>query len=334
VWDTPGLVKNYYFRPSVRTELFARFSKLDKEERRLLLEMVHEQKMSDAFQSRPAPEKRDILDTAMDYMDYQNPGAEKGFKTVLLNERSKIDLVSDPLVIVPKESDRPHLSHGSRRLGLSSVTDQHEADYLNLEVKFALHDQLDFPTGYPDYAEIDFGDFNFTYTPRPERNDRKLDFESFKFFEIVSHSPYSPLSKTMSWQIKVGLEKLRDENCYSCHAAVINGGAGYTFELSEAPLFTFFAGLKGQLSYTPYGSTPARFVPGAGPALRARFRWNPHWVSLAEAWYRQDAFVEVKTYQEYSLGTQWSPNKNWGVRLSGVDQEFDRYVKMDFYFYY
>lgn len=340
VWDTPGLVKGYYFRPSIRTELFTRVKNLTQPQRKHLLEIVQKRNFSDEFKALPDKDRKDILDAAIDYMDYQYakqiqaPGPQTDFKDILLSQRSQINLVSEKLVIEPKESERPHLSHGSRRLGLSYIADDKDADYWNFELKFALHDQLDFPTGYPEYAEIGFGDLNFSYTPDPKVNDRKLDFESFKFFEIISHSPYSALSKAISWQIKVSLEKIKDQNCYDCHAGMLAGGAGYTFQLTESPLLTFFGGLKGQIYYTPYGPTPARWVPGAGPAARIRLRASDHWVILAEGWYREDAFVDIKTYQEYSLGTQWSPNKDWGLRLSGVDQEFDRHAKMDFFYYY
>jgi hypothetical protein len=340
VWDTPGLVKGFYFRPSIRTVLFTRFQDLNQSERKAMLAVVQERKFSDDFSRRPAAEQVKILDTAIDFMDYsfasevQSPGPQTDFKNQLLSRRSQIDLVSPKLVIPPKTADMPHLSNGSRRLGIGYVDDDKDADFWNFELRFALHDQLDYPVGYPEYAAISFGDLNLSYMPSPKINDRKMDLESFKIFEIISQSPESVLSKALSWQIKVSLEKIKDQNCYDCHAGLLGGGIGSTFQLMDSPLLTFFGGLKGQIYYTPYGPTSARWVPGAGPAATLRWRASDHWVMLAEAWYRKDAFVDVSTYQEYSLGTQWSPNKDWGLRLSAVDQDFDRHAQMDFFYYY
>ena len=197
-------------------------------------------------------------------------------------------------------------------------------------MKFALHDQLELITGYPEYAEIAFGDLDVSYFPDQDR----FKLENFYLFQIASHSPVSAFSNDMSWEIKVGAERIQDENCFDCTGAILGGGAGYTFQFSQTPLTSLFVGIKGQVYYTASGIAPQRFIPGAGPAARFRFRITKDWIVLANAWYRKDYEVRKDTYQEYSLATQWSPNKSWGLRLTGKDQIFDQSLRADVLFYY
>lgn len=336
VWNTPGLVNAVFYRPSIRAEFLKRVDGLSKEEIRLLKDIVEKREFSEEFQKSSDGSRQKILDAAMDYMDYQFafevqvPGPEADFKNKILSQRSQIQMISEKLVFEPKDTEKPHLSHGSRRIGLGYLASDKGNDYYDFEVKFALHDQLEMITGYPEYAEISFGDLVLSYIP----DEDKLTLQKFYLFEIISHAPISDFATSFSWQLKVGVERIQDENCFDCHGAILSGGVGYTFKFTDEPLTTLFAGLKTQVYYTPTGTAPQRFIPGAGPAARLRLRMTENWIALAEAWYRKDYNVEEETYQEYSLATQWSPNKSWGFRLTGKDQIFDQNLKMDLFYYY
>ena len=335
VWNRPGLVKSFHYRPSVRTEFYQRLKLLADEEQVILQEMVEQRKLPANFEKREIHSRLKILDTAIDYMDYKfvhevlAPGPEADFKDLLLKQRSQIDIVTEPLVIPTPDRELPHLGHGSRRLNLGFRGSDAGADATLFGLKYALHDQTDIVTGYPEYASIDFGDFQFSYL----REKQKLDLENFSLFEVISFSPLNRFSKAFSWRIKIGAEKLDDENCLGCHGAVISGGAGYTVNLSEAPLLSLFAGVRGAQYYIPSGDGRG-FLAGAGPSAQLRMRWTDRLISLAEGWYRYEINQKVDHHQRYDFSTQYAFDRSWAVKASGTDLQYERRAQLELFYIY
>lgn len=335
VYSIPGLVKSFHYRPAVRTEFFYRLNKLGQEDQKYLKILLNKREIPVDLQTRSEINQRDLLDAAIDYVDFkfphetQKPGAETDFKNKLLNARSAISLLTEVLKIPIPEREMPHLGHGSRRWGLgfrgSSIGD----DAMTVGLKHALHDRTDLITGYPEYAAITFGDFQFSFS----KNHQKLELEDFSLFEVKSYSPLSLFNDNFSWQIKVGVEKIKDENCLDCHGAVLGGGTGYTFSLTEEPLITWFLGWRGAVYYTPYGAGN-RFLAGLGPAGELRFRWTERLLSTVDAFYRLDINSEKKNFQQVRLNTQYSWNKNWAFQLSATDLRYEKTIQSQFFYFY
>jgi hypothetical protein len=339
-YEVPGLVKNYHFRPSVRTELFYRLVELSEEDKKALAKIIEIRSFGPDFRELSEDRRKKILDAAIDDMDYLAPVAvqkdgspEWKFKNEILSERSQISAVTEPLQIAASYRDEPHAGHGSRRVGLGYLTMRESGNASLFDYRFAFHDILDPVVGFPEYAQISFFDFKFGYEERPQ----KLELEELNLFEVISLSPYSRFSKSLSWRLKVAVEKLVNEDCWGCHAGAISGGAGYSFLFSEEPRVIGFVGLKAGAYYTSRDFKQTNFprwLLGAGPNLTLRARWTDRWITSLEGWYRKDQLVSYNEYKEILLSNQLSFARDYGVRLTGVERWFERSGSVEFYYYY
>jgi hypothetical protein len=256
-------------------------------------------------------------------MDYYYPVAiqktdsvEAKFKNQILSERSQIDEISEALKIKTPTLEAPHFGHGSRRLGVgykSALASDGLGQMTLFDYRFAYHDILDPVAGFPEYAQIIFFDFHFGY----EDKMRKLVLEEYNLFEVLSLTPYTQFSKSISWRLKVGMERMLSQECDSCHAGVVSGGAGYTFRMLEpdfetgvGPMIFSYIGLK------VAGYQYSRSLLGMGPNATLRVRWNPSSISGIEAWYRQDVNTTGQYYSEFKFEHQESFDKNNGLRFS------------------
>jgi hypothetical protein len=340
VYDTPGLVKSYHFRPSVRSELYARLEDLSDSEKKVLIDFVDNKSITPELKSLPTTRRRLVLDAAIDDMDYLYPVAvqkpdtsEWKFKNQILAERSKINEVTKTLNIPAPVLEQPHAGHGSRRLGLGYLTAKEAGNTLLLSYRFAFHDVLDPVVGFPEYAQITFFDLRFGY----EERSNKVELLDFNLFEVLSLSPYSDFAKSISWRLKVAVEKLVNEDCWGCHAGVISGGAGYAYKFSEDPRVVGYLGLKLGIYYTDHEHRDRNFprwMLGAGPNLVFRWRWREDSITALEVWYRKDAHVSYNEYKEISLSHQFSFGKNDGIRITGVERWFEKSASAEFFHYY
>jgi hypothetical protein len=350
-WQTPRFIRSVHFRPSVRTELYERLKVLTEDEKDLVAATVKNKEISLGMMALSEHRRRLALDAAIDDMDYlysvpiQTPTTPEAlFKNQLLAARSQIDEISEPLNIQPSYREAPHNGHGSRRVSLGGINHKTQGSAALLGYKFALHDLLDPIVGYPEYAQISFFDLKFSYFDENKitGNRQRLELENFMLFEVISLSPYTQFSKSISWRLHVGIERLINEDCMGCHAWQVSGGPGYTFRFNDDPLLVGYLGLKAGMYFTARGgeattlnnSNFPRWLMGIGPNLTLRARWSDRWISVFEGWVRKDQQVSYSEYKEVSLSTQWSPNKSWGLRATGVDRWFEKSGSLEFLYYY
>lgn len=335
IWNKPGLVKSVHFRPSIRSELQHRAQGLNKDEISEVLGYMKNRKPSDTLARRAPLSQVRILDTLADFIDYKylyevqvNDSEPAQFKNQVLAQRSHIDLISEPLKINMPELEKPHEAHGSRRLDLGYFDAKDSPDRYHLDYKFALHDQLDPIVGYPEYAQITFFDVGFSHSPE----QKNTELERWTLFEVVSSTPLGDFQKDLSWRIKLGTERLRNQNEDFLRWSGVSGGAGATFNLSSEPFSFVYLGVRGIGAYAPGTSTS--WWAGLGPELRGRVRWSPRLVMLAELWQRYDFQGAERVYFERSLSAQWSSSQSWGWRGSFWDYGFDKVGGFEVLYYY
>lgn len=335
LYQVPGLVKSVHFRPSIRTELLTRAKDLTSEEMKLVLELIHTQKIPDGLKNIPALSQARILDTAVDYIDFkyaydvQVAGSEMlKFKSVLLSARSQVDVISEAIKIEIPELEKPHEAHGSRRIGIGYLNDQERPSRYLLDYKFALHDQLDPIQGYPEYAQITF----FNLQASVEESSHTLALEEWTLFEVLSTLPLSNLQNDMSWRFRVSTERVRNENCDFCRWSGASGGAGGSWALASAPYTFIYGGLRGIAGVTT--DRQWQLWAGAGPEVRLRIRWTPHLISLVEAWQKLDLQGVQRISFERGLTTQYSFSEGFGLRAKYTDYGFDKVGSFQFFKYY
>lgn len=340
VAEEQGLLKTVSFRPSIRTELFERLKELTADEKSLVVNIVDQKKISNDLAQLSETRRRLVLDAALDYMDYKHIVAvqvvnspEWKFKNELLAHRSQINEITPALKIRPSPLEAPETGHGSRRVTLGYLSNKNAGNYYLFNYRFAFHDLSDFISGFPEYAQISFFDIRLAYEERP----KKLELEEFRFFEVISLNPYSAFTKSLSWRLLVGVEKMVNEQCPGCHATTVSGGAGYTLDLSTQPLVFAYLGIRAGVYYTDRdhrGLELPRLLLGAGPNLVTRIRWTPSQISILEGWYRKDAQVKYNEYKEVSFSHQGNIKKDFAFRITGVERWIEQSAGFELLYYY
>lgn len=330
--STPGLVKRFSYRPSIRTELQGRLKEMSEDEKKATQKILKTRKIQFANQSEES--KRKILDAALDSMDYQysrevqiQDSPESLFKNQILVARSKIMITTPPLRLTPPETEYPHLAHPSTRLKIGPAFSNQNGNYLGLNFRFALHDQLDPITGYPEYAQITFGELDLEYSQKKGTTE----IEKFTLVEVISTTAWDSFDPHFSWKLRVGTERLRSENLPYCQAGVTSFGAGLSSHLGHES-FLATAGVRVSGFYTPY--CDEKSFLGAGPDLRLRWRLSPNWITLGEAHWRYDLDQTVKWYREASLGMQYSWSKHQGLRGFLRERGFEQSVGVEWLIYH
>ena len=350
-WQTPGLIRNVHYRPSVRSELTQRLLALNDDEKNIVAAVTEKKELVADIENLASHRKLLVLDAAIDDMDYQYSVAiqkpnsiEAQFKSRLLAARSEIPEISEPLFVKPPIYEAPHLGHGSRRMGLGAMDSKIQGSAGTFSYKFALHDLLDPVFGYPEYAQISFFDLKFSYFDKnyQTENRKQIELENLMLFEVISLSPYTQFSKSISWRLHVGIERMLNEDCFGCHAGQISGGAGYSLRFFQDPMIVGYLGAKAGAYYTSRGGQSLtktggdfpRWLFGIGPNFTLRARWNEKWISVLEGWFRKDQNVSYSEFRELSLAMQWNPEKNWGFKLTGVDRWFEKSGTLEYLYYY
>ncbi len=332
-WQTPGLITNVQYRPSIRSVFFERIKKLNDRERERVEQFSRDGNIANLTSGLEQQEKVHVLDAAMDFVDFsyadkilkEDQQAIK-YKRELLSLRSEIPVASEPFKVVPDEDIAPHKAHGSGRVGLGLANVEDES-VINFRYRGALHDLLDPKVGYPDYAQINFFQTEFSY------NTKTQDFylEDWSMFEVISNSVYSPYTKNRAWRIKLGVERSRDANCRNCHQAVLKGGYGLAFEPIKNLTLTPSVRVGGMYSSD---FQPEDFKVGAGPAFMLRYRISDEAAFLIDSWYRYDYRSIQTDYHEIYAGLQVGLSKDLALRAYGRSFPGVEESGLDLMFYY
>lgn len=320
--DTPGLVKNVSYRPSVRKQLDTRLSLLTKNETEELQSLVRKKQSGDEIKDLPPSEKAKVLDTAIDYVDFKyaheillegaNPASQ--WKQQLLVARSHLDVVSPELVVPFQASDEPHLGHSSIRAGLSYGTSDGYGPYSVLGWRFALHDLLDPQAGYPEYAQIEFVNTDLRYNWAQST----VWLDNLTLFRVVSLSEWSALSHGMSWKFGTGLGLVRDAGCNHCEEGLMDGGVGITVKPFEEIPLSLFSLVAGEVSYAQdFANYPFRL--GVGPAEGLRLHVGSHLISMLQGTYLFYLGKNLQGYK-YSFDSDFEVRKNFALYFN-----LDRY---------
>lgn len=278
--SVPGLSKAPRFRPSNRTQFLARLENLTEDERDALDAVLDDP-------SAPLPDTFDqatrarVLDAALDWADFRfarnkvvEPGQERDmesarFEHELLERRAALLLASEDLNAPPPLRKMPHLGHDSARVGLGQGYLHDRGAYHALHLRLALHDLADASDGYPDTASIEFFPARFRYYVE----EPALSWEDFSLVRVVSLAPFTRYEKRMSWTVRAGGMRVRDEGCDGCFAGVGELGGGASFEAFDGALLGWLMGDLRMLAPVDGGIFDS-VRAGGGPAGGFRLRFG------------------------------------------------------------
>lgn len=227
VTRTPHLVQDVRFRPSLYNVFLARIKRLDQAGLGQAFDLFLEKGQS-TFPEYTDQQNALISDAILDYWDFKythdllDPASNANRrKAELLRNRASLP-VTPPLEFKMEDLERPDVSHESARVAINAGNESRRGSFLGLDLRFALHDPLDPPSGYPRNAEIDFFHFKGKFFER----SREAQISEIKFFEVKLLSPMDKITKTYSWRAVLGADRsfLGCSDCLAGHL-LLSGGA-------------------------------------------------------------------------------------------------------------
>lgn len=332
-----GLVTRVVYRPSRRTELSYRMSRLHGRQRGLVIALADGRLSPGTLKDKvltPAVRAR-LLEVAYDLLSYkkttgqltQARAADLGYR--LLAARSELGTQPHRDTAAPEPAVRPDQGHGPARAGAGfGMADGRW--FQQFELRPAYHDLLDPPGGYVPGAQIKFMDL----TLRHYDDTGTVRVEKLQAINIVSLTPVNALKTPVSWNINFGLirhHRSRYDNPMDMH---LNGGAG----LTVAPTPNTLAYAIVELTLDAGDGLTDSYALGLGPeaGLLADFgRWGR---ALATAQLTRFGLGDRYTRRVYRL-EQRAPV----LRSAAVDLRLSRTVEfgrgwdavgLGFYYYF
>jgi hypothetical protein len=354
----PDLVKNVSYRASVEEKFYQRWNLLSETEKKYLLHWK-QSKSLEGLESLSLDEQIHILDAVIDLFDYKNPNVQNdGFEELqkernqLLLRRAKLQKVTPELEIAAPVNNRPDFAHGSGRFGFKVGSSEFtnwdkNRHYEELQVRFALHDLLDSPFGYPPGANIEFMNFRFRHWQKSavtalnasgaangssELAAQSIAFakdrnqlEEFTLFRLVSLFPIDEFHKSPSWNFSVTSKRIYDQNCMGCYAGGIEGGVGGTLR-SSFYNFDTFAFLNSSLLYSG-GFIDSNWALNLSPQVGMLYRIDKFYFKLLadSKWYLANAKTDQSANKavgsqelefRHNLSDAWS----WGAIAKRLEQ--------------
>ena len=303
VYETPGLVQNIQYRPSVRAKFHYRLDQLTQDQKKRVWKVLHAETITETDSH--------VLDAAIDYVDLKygkkilkNDPQASALKQKLLLARSQIAETSVALEVPAPALEAPHQGHGSARTGLLSGYSDQTGPYLTLSHKFALHDLLDPQRGYPHYMEIDFVKFDIRYNTR----DHHVWSENIDVINIFSLSDFSTFQKSPTWKLRFGATTFRDEACINCIGGFAEGGIGLSKALGTTPLTATLI-VDAELSGSPKfdgSDVRVRF----GPMAQIKASLGPSVQMMLRSQYRKSVVSSYVGQMESKAEVRWEFLKN------------------------
>lgn len=332
--EVPGLVKRVTYRPSAYSLFRQRIAAMDGVRKNAFNHlMVSNYDPSSLSQLDPSSAV-DVLDAGIDYLDFKFPkevtqrnSPAANFRQNLLLARAAHPIRSRSFLDEAPEAARPDRGHPSGKFGLQYGRERFAGNYSQLNLRFALHDALDPPEGYPEYSQIEMIGLKIRYL----NERRRLELEDFNFFRLLSLAPLSEYNHSHSWRGELGGKRIRDVNCNRCVATTAEFGSGYAFHIgSHAIVYTmgeFFG------AYSPSFAGPRAHI-GVGPDTGLLLNYGK-FGSLTDAHYAYQLFGASHNSYELSTELRYNPSSAWsiGIEAQGyTTRDYELSAKTAFFF--
>ncbi len=221
------LVKSVQLHPSRQRRLFQKMTALSVSQKSWLSKIAadFEQIHAPRFEQFSEIEKARILDTLIDYNQYQIVEEEPVFSS---KQKSQLLLKRSQLPILPQETNHfaslapPTEGTPPARFRIGSVYNSAQANALEIGGWTSFYDALGREDGHLPHAEL------ITLDTRIRLTEKSIFLHHLTFFSLrsIDIAPIaSSLASTWSWQAK-GILEPRDLSCEKCLILNLTGGIG------------------------------------------------------------------------------------------------------------
>lgn len=324
VAESPGLVRDITWRPSLHTRFRASLDGLPADLRTLVDKAVRDANVSFPATVTAWAEAR-VLDAAADLLDLREAEAivldtdsePAHRRRALLTRRAELG----PLPPAPAPSvsadAAPHRGHRSWRIGLGGGWSG-DRPAATLTIRPALHHLADPGEGYPPLSSVDFLPTVFEVTAvAPYIRLAELDL-----IRILSLNDADAFDMSPSWAVRFGRTTLREPGCTPCgifRATLASGFAQSWFEHRFSLwLFGDVTLLAGE-ALRELSDAPAVRL-GGGPAGGLRLRLTPAATFMLNGAWRWFPWQTPQVIPEADAIIRWVPFDDWGIEGEAVLQ--------------
>lgn len=238
----PGLVTGVDYRPSSRSRFTWETRDMSHRETHAIEALARHGHA--ALDGLDPGQRIAVLDAAQDLVDLRyakelvddtgtGPGAH--LKQQLLEERASI-LVPSPDRPQPVPWSRmPQIAHASRRISLGGGADTQAGRWVAGGLRLALHDLADPSDGFPELAELEFLPTRLRY----DVPTRRVRLDQLDLVHVVSLTPQNPFDRHISWEMRLGSQRLDDAGCH-CYVGHVMFGGGLAFATRSERAAVFF----------------------------------------------------------------------------------------------
>jgi len=322
LYANPGFVSAVRFRPSVRSQFRARVADLSASQQDHVALLADDPDSAWPAQWSSAVQIR-VLDAAADLIDMRHvrelithaDGSAARRKQRLLERRARIREPSTPLNVARPDDKRPERGHAAKRWGVGYAFDHRGGSWLNLDLRFALHDLADPAAGFPDLSQIEFLPLRLRVSP--ETGQVVLD--DLQLVRVLSINDANRFDLKPSWKMSIGGRTGNDAGCDRCLVATAQFGGGLAKAFAEDS-FLLFGRIDTRIEAGKHlvGIADIPVRAGIGPAGGMRIRWHNNLITLVTAeWLWLPAQTPLALWQA-DFVTRWQPWSDFALSLEGV----------------
>lgn len=316
--ETPGVVSDVKYRPSLTNRIESRYRSMNDQERGIFHQVI---------EKKVAPEKvtsRLTAEALITYYDYLQNDRPDFFKKAYADDLEKMRLQRASLgLLTPDEQaripeirgrTRPEVGHNSYALssgfGYESFPGSNDdSGFLRFKIKSAYHDLLNKDEGYTPYAHIDFPSAEFRYFEKQNR----WTLEELTGIATTSITPVNNIKTPISFRALINYRRFELKDQYDLHQAhsEVGGGLSYYF-INELNRVYFF--LMGAVDFSPDIYRGFGLLPGyeVGLLLNPHERYKMQFLARSFC----DLVYSNKCYgqQEYQINQSIFLSRNQEIR--------------------
>ena len=305
----PNLIKAIHFRPSLFRKASKYYSELSTKQKNLFDDIAQGKNISTFSDEQ-------VLDSVISYLNYRKQGKkldhqEQKVLPHLLARRSQLPKTKQKTAFSPpRPSNRPDIGHDPHLLQINGGSTGGNF-FQELRYQSSYHDLLANDKGHGQFSEIIFP----SVTLRHQYS--KWFLEEFNLISLTSLSPWSRLSRKLSWSMKFHLFQDRlSPHCQlkSCLKGQLSTGTGLTAHLFNTKSLISLIALLNIETGKNLGKKYS-----VGPKLMALFLTNPlKWYKSKISYSRFHRFQGPKnlsTRQILEWGHAFSLHRNVEFRF-------------------